>query len=114
DEVDHGDVRAVVAARADIIPPAQVRVRDVLQILAAIAAGARIDCLRVRIEGAQIEIATDLRVYVELQPVVMGVGFIGRKTEGWEAGKGQPRRGVVVRSSHAVDDGNQSRLVRQV
>ncbi len=54
----------------------------------------------------------------------MGVGFIGRKTDGTEAGERQTCRGIVV-ARHASrlvtggatktpDDGNQSRLVRQV
>src|ERR1700730_5440027 len=84
DEVDHGIVRSVKATGADVILPPQVRVRDVLQILATAStvaaggvAGARINGLRVRIESPQKEVFADLRVQVQLQAVVMGVGFIG-------------------------------------
>ena len=91
-----GVVRAVVAARPNVILPAGVRIGDVAEIAAAVAAGGWIDRAGQRVERAQGQIAADLRVQVNLQSVVVGVRFVGRQVDRVEAGIRQAGRGVVV------------------
>ena len=52
DEVDRGVVCAIVTAGADVVEPTGVGIRDVLQVLPAVA-GAWIDGARQSVEGAQ-------------------------------------------------------------
>src|SRR5450755_710235 len=85
DEVHYGIVSPVVSAWANVILPAEVRIRNVLEVLAAGAAGARVDGLGVGVEGAEEQILAYLRVDVQLQTIVVRVGFVGGETDGTEA-----------------------------
>src|SRR5580704_14174260 len=113
DEVDRSVVGAIVAAGADIVKPAGVGVRNVLEVGSATgSAGAdSIDRARQRVEGAQGQVFSNLRAQVNLQTVVVRVRFVGREVDGVEAGIRQSRRRVVVR---AADESTEVALVRQV
>ena len=89
-------MRAVIAARPDVVSPPSIRIRNVAQVASAVAGSGRVDGARQRVVGSQLKVTAYLRVEVNLKCVVMRVSLVGRQPNGMETRIGQARRQGVL------------------
>src|SRR5262245_56370652 len=98
DEVARCIVRTVKTTSPTVLPTAQIRVGSLRQISPAGATGVRsgIYCARIRVKRTQVKVATNLRVQVELQTVVMRTSLVSGHVDRLKAGIGQAESLVKI------------------
>src|SRR5207247_5803387 len=94
-EIHKGNVPAIKRRRTDVIPPPDVRIRDVVKIETVPAAQISrrwIDGLRIGVRRLQLQIAGHSAVNLSLQAVIVRVGSCEVQKNGIEPGilKGTP------------------------